>query len=260
MSSRRAAMLCGLRSLRRSRVRHSFFWFATGSQVRKIAWTVLEGDLQCLWGVATSCSFFGVRQSRHGQVWLSPDQQRRIPTWFMPNLSFFLFPFWTLSSFDWLPDSFGEVKSASMSTAVTYSLDISTCWSGRRALACTSWSVTTSQQSWLWGLRCFPVMYLCVHHVILDLFSEISNHDVVHYGGHRHNTDQNGPLIAPNTQTGRWRVMLKSSGKVEIASLRCLDKRSARERLWRKGLFWNSHVNVTRMDTSVCSGSGGPRT
>merc|ERR1712136_705178 len=46
----------------------------------------------------------------------------------------------------------------------------------------------------------YPVDYLYANPEILDLLPDQSKHDIVYFGGHRHNTDQNGPSIAPNTQ------------------------------------------------------------
>ena len=43
----------------------------------------------------------------------------------------------------------------------------------------------------------YPVDYLYANLEFLDLFSNNSKHSIVYFGGHRHNTDENGPLFSP---------------------------------------------------------------
>ena len=106
------------------------------------------------------------------------------PTWLCPTWPFlFLCPRWTLWSSVWVPTSVGRVTSPSMPPAVTH------------RLAFTTWSVTRSQLLRLWWSS-VPIPSTTCTPISRSLFA---SKQLEALGGHRHNTDWNGPSISPNT-------------------------------------------------------------
>lgn len=124
------------------------------------------------------------------------------PTWIMPNLTYHV-PMPELNieiigldtNFDWQGD-ICKYANCGDTTTCYYNLLKRTAYAGTHFVE----RYQESTAKTLVVFSHYPVDYLYANPEILDLLPDQSKHDIVYFGGHRHNTDQNGPSIAPNTQ------------------------------------------------------------
>jgi len=129
-------------------------------------------------------------------------QNTRFPTWVMPNLSYSI-PIPELNieiigldtNFDWQGAICEAIDCGGGTSCYTALLD-RTLWA--EELLKQRYQESTAKT--LVVFSHYPVDYLGPQAELLSLLGDNSKHNILYFGGHRHNTDQAGPSIGLNEQ------------------------------------------------------------